>query len=39
VVLHKEDKMTANFLSEMTNQVVGANAYFIGRKGAAYYSY
>jgi hypothetical protein len=24
--------MTANFLSEMTNQVVGANAYFIGRK-------
>jgi hypothetical protein len=28
VVLHKEDKMTANFLSEMTNQVVGANAYF-----------
>jgi hypothetical protein len=35
----KEDKMTANFLSEMTNQLVGANAYFIGRKSAAYYAF
>lgn len=34
----KEDKMTANFLSEMTNQVVGANCYFVGRRGATFYT-
>jgi len=34
----KADKMTANFLSEMTNQLIGANCYFVGRRGAAYYT-
>jgi hypothetical protein len=34
----KQDSMTANFLSEMTNQVIGANSFFLGRKGAAYYT-
>jgi hypothetical protein len=34
----KADKMTANFLSEMTNQVIGANCYFVGRRGAAFYT-
>lgn len=32
----KADKMTANFLSEFTNQVIGANQFFVGRKGAYY---
>lgn len=34
----KDDKMTANFLTEMTNQVIGANCYFVGRRGASYYT-
>lgn len=34
----KADKMSAYFLSELTNQVIGANCYFVGRRGAAYYT-
>ena len=34
----KADKMSALFLSEMTNQLIGANSYFIGRRGAAFYT-
>jgi hypothetical protein len=30
------DKMTIHYLNESTNQVVGANAYFVGRKGTYY---
>ncbi len=36
-VNQKEDKMTANFLSECTNQVIGANQFFVGRSSATYY--
>jgi len=32
----KADKMTANFLTEFTNRVVGANQFFVGRKSAYY---
>lgn len=31
-----EDKMSLHYLNESTNQVVGANAYFVGRKGTYY---
>lgn len=34
----KSDTMTANFLTEATNKVVGANAFFVGRRGASFYS-
>lgn len=34
-----EDKMTIAYLNESTNQVVGANAYFVGRKGDDYYDF
>jgi hypothetical protein len=30
------DKMSIHYLNESTNQVVGANAYFLGRKGTYY---
>jgi hypothetical protein len=33
----EDDKMTMLLLNESTNQVVGANAFFVGRKGSAYY--
>jgi hypothetical protein len=32
----RKDKMTADFLAEITNQVVGANAWFVVRKGVFY---
>ncbi|WGK93794.1 MULTISPECIES: hypothetical protein [Flavobacterium] len=32
----REDKSSVEILSEMTNQVVGANSYFVGRKGLFY---
>lgn len=34
-----EDKMTISYLSETTVQLVGANAWFVGAKGDAYYTY
>ena len=33
---HKKDTMESHFTQEQTNQVVGANEYFIGRRNAAY---
>lgn len=33
----KDDKMSAYFLSETTNQVIGANQYFVGSRNAAKY--
>lgn len=32
----EDDKMTMQLLNESTNQVVGANAFFVGRKGTFY---
>lgn len=32
----EDDKMTMQLLNESTNQVVGANAFFVGRRGAYY---
>lgn len=32
----EDDKMSILYLNESTNQVVGANAYFVGRKGVYY---
>jgi len=32
----RKDKMTADFLAEITNQVVGANAWFVVRRGVFY---
>lgn len=34
----EDDKMTYLLTNESTNQVVGANAFFVGRRGAAYYA-
>ena len=34
----RDDKMTADFLTEMTNQVIGANNFFVGRRSDSYYS-
>lgn len=34
----KGDKTTVNFWSETTNEIAGANAFFVGNKGAAHYS-
>lgn len=34
----REDSSSVELLTEMTNQVVGANQYFVGRKSATYYS-
>lgn len=34
----KADKTDITFLSESTNLLVGTNAFFVGRRGAAYYS-
>lgn len=33
---HKKDTMESHFTQEQTNQLVGANEYFIGRRNAAY---
>lgn len=35
---HKKDIQTTHFMSEMTNQVVGANEFFAVRAGAGFYS-
>ena len=32
----REDRSSVELLTEMTNQVVGANSYFVGRKGVFY---
>ena len=32
----REDRSSCELLTEMTNQVVGANSYFVGRKGVFY---
>lgn len=33
------DKMTLSYVNESTNQVVGANAWFVGRKSDTYYTF
>lgn len=35
---HKKDTTEHHFLTEMTNQVVGANMFFVGRKDTSFYS-